>query len=67
MAQLTGAPGVDQVAPFGTTLHVVGRDADLLGETIGKLATDGFTVRPGVTSLEDVFIQLMAEPRETAA
>ena len=35
MAQLTGAPGVDQVAPFGTTLHVVGRDADLLGETIG--------------------------------
>ena len=62
MHKLQGAPGVDQVAPFGTTLHVVGRDADRLRQTIEKLATDGVTARPGVTSLEDVFIQLMGNP-----
>ncbi len=62
MHKLQGAPGVDQVAPFGTTLHVVGRDAEKLRQTIAKLATDGVTARPGTTSLEDVFIQLMANP-----
>lgn len=64
MHDLAGAPGVDQVAPFGNTLHVVGRDADKLRETVGRIATDGVTVRPGVTSLEDVFIQLMNESGE---
>ena len=27
-AALSGRPGVDQVAPFGATLHVVGSDKD---------------------------------------
>jgi ABC-2 type transport system ATP-binding protein len=62
MHKLQGAPGVDQVAPFGTTLHVVGRDAEKLRQTIERLATDGVTARPGTTSLEDVFIQLMGKP-----
>ena len=64
MHDLVGAPGVDQVAPFGNTLHVVGRDAEKLRDTIGRIATDGVRVRPGVTSLEDVFIQLMNESGE---
>jgi len=64
MDRLIGAPGVDQVAPFGTTLHVVGRDAAALSATVERLATDGITVRPGKTSLEDVFIQLMGTSKE---
>ena len=62
MHDLMGAPGVDQVAPFGTTLHVVGRDKAALKTTVERLATDGIAVRPGKTSLEDVFIQLMGRP-----
>ncbi|GAB4363722.1 MAG: ABC transporter ATP-binding protein [Oricola sp.] len=64
MRKLQGAPGVDQVAPFGNTLHVVGRDAELLRRTVERLVTDGVTARPGITSLEDVFIQLMDGPSE---
>ncbi|MFZ2102008.1 MAG: ABC transporter ATP-binding protein [Oricola sp.] len=62
MRKLSGAPGVDQVAPFGATLHVVGRDGALLKHTIEHMARDGVSARPGITSLEDVFIQLMNEP-----
>ncbi len=64
MHRLQGAPGVDQVAPFGNTLHVVGRDAEQLRRTIEKLATNGVIANPGITSLEDVFIQLMDGPSE---
>ncbi|QKV20682.1 ABC transporter ATP-binding protein [Oricola thermophila] len=64
MQRLSGAPGVDQVAPFGTTLHVVGRDPDLLRRSVEEIAGDGVTVRLGDTSLEDVFIQLMDAPQE---
>ena len=64
MHDLMGAPGVDQVAPFGTTLHVVGRDKAALKTTVERFAKDGIAVRPGKTSLEDVFIQLMARPKE---
>ncbi len=31
---LRGLPGVDQVTPFGNTLHVIGRDAQLMFESI---------------------------------
>src|SRR6266481_674870 len=33
-AELPGKPGVDMVAPFGTSLHVSGRDEKALGATI---------------------------------
>ncbi|MBL8908917.1 MAG: ABC transporter ATP-binding protein [Rhizobiales bacterium] len=58
--ELDGAPGVEQVAPFGATLHVVGRDAELLARTLEAYAarTD-VSVERGATNLEDVFIQLM--------
>ncbi|GHF48145.1 ABC transporter ATP-binding protein [Seohaeicola zhoushanensis] len=66
--QLRGAPGVDQVAPFGTTLHVVGRDAEALRRTVDEVARrTGTTAAPAETSLEDVFIQLMAESRDNMA
>ena len=58
---LEGRPGVEQVAPFGTTLHVVGSDQALLEKALEDIRQrEGVTVRPGETSLEDVFIQFMA-------
>ena len=34
--KLVGMPGVDMVAPFGTNLHVAGRDADALDATVAR-------------------------------
>jgi ABC-2 type transport system ATP-binding protein len=64
-AELDGRPGVDQVAAFGVTLHVVGRDRQKLEEALRPIAErDGVTVEPGQTSLEDVFIQFMSASRD---
>ncbi|MDQ2705877.1 MAG: AAA family ATPase, partial [Pseudomonadota bacterium] len=64
-AALDGKPGVEQVAPFGATLHVVGSDAKALEASLGDIrAREGVTVAPGETSLEDVFIQFMAGSKD---
>ena len=66
--RLTGAPGVDQVAPFGTTLHVVGRDAAALKASVESFAgAAGARWAPAETSLEDTFIQLMNQGRDNMA
>jgi ABC-2 type transport system ATP-binding protein len=58
--ELRAQPGVEQVAQFGTTLHVVGSDADALREAVQRYASrPGIEIAPGETSLEDVFIRLM--------
>ncbi len=65
---LEGKPGVEQVAPFGTTLHVVGSDKAELEATLGELKDrQGVKVTPGETSLEDVFIQFMAGSKDNMA
>ncbi len=62
---LSGAPGVDQVAPFGNSLHVVGRDGAALRASAAKAAAEtGCRVSEAETSLEDVFIQLMGAARD---
>ncbi|MFU0506794.1 ABC transporter ATP-binding protein [Pseudaminobacter sp. NGMCC 1.201702] len=67
-AALEGKPGVEQVAPFGTTLHVVGSDRALLEATLKAIAQrEGTRVEPGETSLEDVFIQFMARSKDNMA
>jgi ABC-2 type transport system ATP-binding protein len=54
-------PGVDTVAPFGTSLHVSGRDADALDAAMARLDGDPrFTLTRAAPSLEDAFIELMA-------
>jgi len=59
---LAGMPGVDQVAPFGVSLHVVGQDADALAQSVNTIAAQtGVTAQRGQTSLEDVFIQFMGQ------
>ncbi|MCX7305583.1 MAG: ABC transporter ATP-binding protein [Hyphomicrobiales bacterium] len=65
---LEGRPGVEQVAPFGATLHVVGSDARLLDRSLQDIrAMPDVTVQPGETSLEDVFIQFMAKSKDNMA
>ncbi|WGW04104.1 ABC transporter ATP-binding protein [Tropicibacter oceani] len=62
---LRGAPGVDQIAPFGASLHVVGQDAAALESSVNQVARQtGCTAAMAETSLEDVFIQLMGQTRD---
>jgi ABC-2 type transport system ATP-binding protein len=59
-ADLTGKPGIDMVAPFGTSLHVSGRDKPALEATIAPWrAHRELHWQHGAPSLEDVFIELM--------
>ncbi|CAH2398703.1 ABC transporter ATP-binding protein [Mesorhizobium escarrei] len=65
-AALSGRSGVDQVAPFGATLHVVGSDKTALQAALADVEKEhkGVTVTPGETSLEDVFIQFMSGSKD---
>jgi len=64
-AELQGAPGVEQIAPFGSTLHVVGHDGALLAATLDAYSKrPGISIERGSTDLEDVFIQLMSSSRD---
>src|SRR5262249_56809408 len=63
--ELDRRPGVDMVAPFGTSLHVSGRDQAALDAAIAPDRT-----RPDLVwaksqpSLEDVFIDLLAKAQD---
>lgn len=68
MRALSAADGVEQVAPFGATLHVVGTDRGKLEAALEPLKREaGIKVEPGETSLEDVFIKFMTGAQERAA
>jgi ABC-2 type transport system ATP-binding protein len=63
--QLDGKPGVDMVAPFGTSLHVSGRDEKKLEVAIKPYRTDRkFIWTRSEPSLEDVFIELMNRSKD---
>ncbi|MGX1742722.1 ATP-binding cassette domain-containing protein [Bosea sp. NPDC055353] len=65
---LEATEGVEQVAPFGATLHVVGTDRSKLEAALEPLKSEaGIKVEPGETSLEDVFIKFMTGAQERAA
>jgi ABC-2 type transport system ATP-binding protein len=63
--ELGASSGIDMVAPFGTSLHVSGRDHAALERAIAP-----YRDRPGLTwtksepSLEDVFIALMGQAKD---
>jgi ABC-2 type transport system ATP-binding protein len=64
-AELTGMSGIDMVAPFGTNLHVSGRDPGALETAIAPYRKrKGLIWQRSEPSLEDVFIDLMAKARD---
>ncbi|MES5484118.1 ABC transporter ATP-binding protein [Bradyrhizobium sp. INPA03-11B] len=65
MAELTDKPGVDMVAPFGTSLHVSGRDKAKLEAAIAPYRDNQkWRWQPSEPSLEDVFIDLMGRTKD---
>jgi ABC-2 type transport system ATP-binding protein len=58
--RLQAKPGVEQTVAFGETLHVTGKDATALEQSLrAATAGGGYTVSPTATGLEDVFIHLV--------
>ncbi|MCB4768215.1 ABC transporter ATP-binding protein [Ancylobacter sp. Lp-2] len=63
--ELSALPGIDMVAPFGSSVHVGGHDAAALEAAIAP-----FRERPGLVwrrdepTLEDVFIDLMSRSKD---
>lgn len=63
--KLQGAPGVDQMVVFGTTLHVSGKNAEALENTLHQsVDSTAFKLERGETSLEDVFVYLMNRSKD---
>jgi ABC-2 type transport system ATP-binding protein len=61
---LKGEPGVEQVVPFGSTIHVSGHDAAKVEAALGRRCAAG-NVRTRIeSSLEDVFIGLMDQAKD---
>jgi len=64
-ADLTDKPGIDMVAPFGTSLHVSGRDEAALEKAIAPYkSSNGLMWHKSEPSLEDVFIELMGRSKD---
>ena len=63
--ELGKQPGIDMVAPFGTSLHVSGRDEAALEAAIAPYRNDPrWRWERSEASLEDVFIDLMGRARD---
>ena len=64
-AEISAKPGVEMVAPFGTSLHVSGRDPAALEAAIAPYRDDrALDVERATPSLEDVFIDLMGRAKD---
>jgi ABC-2 type transport system ATP-binding protein len=63
--QLAGQPGIDMVAPFGTSLHVSGRDRAALEAAIAPYRdSKAWHWQHSEPLLEDVFIELMTRSKD---
>ncbi len=62
--KIRGLPGVEQVVAFGTTLHVSGRDAAKLSESVSPWMTGEYHWKQIESGLEDVFISLMETAKD---
>ena len=62
---LAGQPGIDMIAPFGTSLHVSGRDLAALDASIAPWRErKELHWEASEPSLEDVFIELMTRSKD---
>ncbi len=66
-ARLRPLAGIEQVAPFGTRLHVSGPDAQALEAGIAPYRTADYQWTQIESSLEDVFIHLMGQSKDNFA
>jgi ABC-2 type transport system ATP-binding protein len=62
--KIRGLPGVEQVVAFGTALHVSGRDAGKLRESVDPFMGGEFQWKQIESGLEDVFISLMETAKD---
>jgi len=62
--KIRGKPGVEQVVAFGVTLHVSGRDAAQLRESVHPWMTGTHRWEQIEPGLEDVFISLMETAKD---
>jgi len=62
--QIRGLPGVEQIVAFGTALHVSGRNAAQLRESVGGRMTGDYHWQQIESGLEDVFISLMEAAKD---
>ena len=66
--ELEAAPGINMVAPFGTSLHVSGHDRTALEAAIAPYRQrPGLAWRADEPTLEDVFIDLMGQASDNMA
>lgn len=64
-AELEHADGIDMLAPFGTSLHVAGRDEQALETAIAPYRQrPGLAWQRGEPTLEDAFIDLMRQSED---
>lgn len=60
--RLLTLPGVLQVAPFGSVLHAVGTDRDVLAASLSAVNSAGlWNIQEAKTSIEDVFIRFISK------
>ncbi|MDZ4356102.1 MAG: ABC transporter ATP-binding protein, partial [Variovorax sp.] len=63
--RLRALPGVQNVVAFGNTLHVAGRDAALLAQSLGAFQGEsGVALHETRANLEDVFISLIDQAQD---
>ena len=66
--ELDGNPAIDQIARFGSAMHVSGRDEAALRRVIEPYAAHpGIEVSPAKTGLEEAFIYLMTGAKDNFA
>ena len=66
-AELTGEAGVEQVARFGTALHVSGTDEKALAKTVRAHERKDLAWSRQPAGLEELFIHLMDSSRDNFA